>query len=99
MYTGVTLPPDAVGLLAEHPNIVGMKESGSDASLLADYIARSGPEFFVLAGSGVTCFSALVAGAEGAVIALAGVVPISAPTSSTTCARGGSSRPARSSAA
>lgn len=75
MYTGVTLPPDAVGLLAEHPNIVGMKESGSDASLLADYIARSGPEFFVLAGSGVTYFSGLVAGAEGAVIALAGVVP------------------------
>lgn len=75
MYTGVTLPPDAVGLLAEHPNIVGMKESGSDAGLLADYIARTSPEFFVLAGSGVTCFSALVAGAEGAILALAGVVP------------------------
>lgn len=75
MYTGVTLPPDAVGLLAEHPNIVGMKESGSDAALLADYISRSSADFFVLAGSGVTCFSGLVAGAEGAVIALAGVVP------------------------
>lgn len=75
MYTGVTLPPDAVGLLAEHPNIVGMKESGSDAALLADYISRSGPEFFVLAGSGVTYFSGLVSGAEGAILALAGVVP------------------------
>jgi 4-hydroxy-2-oxoglutarate aldolase len=75
MYTGVTLPPDAVGLLAEHPNIVGMKESGSDAALLAEYIARSGPEFFVLAGSGVTYFSGLAAGAEGAVLALAGLVP------------------------
>lgn len=75
MYTGVTLPPDAVGLLAEHPNIVGMKESGSDAALLADYIARSGPEFFVLAGSGVTYFSGLVSGAEGAILALAGIVP------------------------
>jgi 4-hydroxy-2-oxoglutarate aldolase len=75
MYTGVTLPPDAVGLLAEHPNVVGMKESGSDAALLADYIARSGPEFFVLAGSGVTYFSGLVAGARGAVLALAGLVP------------------------
>lgn len=75
MYTGVTLPPDAVGLLAEHPNIVGMKESGSDAALLADYISRSGPQFFVFAGSGVTYFSGLVAGAEGAILALAGVVP------------------------
>jgi 4-hydroxy-2-oxoglutarate aldolase len=75
MFTGVTLPPDAVGLLAQHPNIIGLKESGSDASLLADYIARSGPEFFVLAGSGVTYFSGLVAGADGAILALAGVVP------------------------
>lgn len=75
MFTGVTLPPDAVGLLAQHPNIVGIKESGSDASLLADYIARSGPEFFVLGGSGVAYFSGLVAGAEGAILALASVVP------------------------
>jgi 4-hydroxy-2-oxoglutarate aldolase len=75
LYTGVTLPPDAVGLLAEHPNIVGLKESGSDAALLADYIARSGPDFFVLAGSGVTYFSGLVAGAAGAILALAGLVP------------------------
>lgn len=75
MFTGVTLPPDAVGLLAEHPNIIGMKESGSDAALLGEYIARSGPEFFVLAGSGVTYFTGLVAGAAGAVLALAGVVP------------------------
>lgn len=75
MFTGVTLPPDAVGLLAEHPNIVGMKESGSDAALLADYIARSSDTFFVLAGSGLTFFNGLVAGAQGGILALAGVVP------------------------
>lgn len=75
MYTGVTLPADAVGLLAEHPNIVGIKESGSDAALLADYVSRSSPHFFVLAGSGVTYFSGLVSGAHGAILALAGVVP------------------------
>ncbi len=75
MFTGVTLPADAVGLLAGHPNIVGIKESGSDASLLADYISRGGPDFFVLAGSGVTYFSGLAAGADGAVLSLAGVVP------------------------
>ncbi len=75
MYTGVTLPADAVGLLAGHPNIVGIKESGSDTSLLADYISRASAEFFVLAGSGVSYFSGLVAGADGAILALAGVVP------------------------
>ena len=30
MFTGVNLLPDAVETLAAHPNIVGMKESGSD---------------------------------------------------------------------
>ena len=75
MYTGVTLPADAVGLLAGHPNIVGIKESGSDASLLADYISRASAEFFVLAGSGVSYFSGLAAGADGAILALASVVP------------------------
>ncbi|MEP7117637.1 MAG: dihydrodipicolinate synthase family protein [Acidobacteriota bacterium] len=75
MYTGVTLPPDAVGLLSGHPNIVGLKESGSDASLLADYVSRSGPDFFVLAGSGVAYFAGLMAGVDGAILALASVVP------------------------
>ncbi len=75
MFTGVTLPPEAVGLLAGHPNIVGMKESGSDASLLADYLSRSGDEFFVLVGSGVAYFSGLASGAHGGILALAGVVP------------------------
>ena len=38
MFTGVNLPPDAVEQLAAHPNIVGMKESGSDIG--ADRRAR-----------------------------------------------------------
>jgi 4-hydroxy-2-oxoglutarate aldolase len=75
MFTGVTLPPDAVGLLAEHPNIVGIKDSGTDIALLADYCSRSSPHFFVLSGSGATYFSGLVTGAQGAILALAGVVP------------------------
>src|SRR5229473_3592107 len=33
--TGVTLTPDAVGRLAMHPNIIGMKESGGDAARMA----------------------------------------------------------------
>ena len=35
VYTGVTLQADAVGLLSQHPNIVGVKESGNDMQLLA----------------------------------------------------------------
>src|SRR5204863_1304858 len=41
MFTGVNLPVDAVATLAAHPNILGMKESGSDLAQIADYVART----------------------------------------------------------
>jgi 4-hydroxy-2-oxoglutarate aldolase len=75
MYTGVNLLPDAVEKLAVHPNIVGIKESGSDIGQIAEYIARTPDDFTVLAGSATTYFAALCAGADGGVLALASVVP------------------------
>src|SRR6185369_12758182 len=51
MFTGVNLAPDAVATLSAHPNIVGMKESGSDIGLIAEFIARTPDDFTVLAGS------------------------------------------------
>jgi 4-hydroxy-2-oxoglutarate aldolase len=75
MYTGVALPVEAVAKLSEHPNIAGIKDSGSDVTLIADFLARSAPGFTVLAGSGVAYYSALAAGAHGAILALAGVAP------------------------
>jgi dihydrodipicolinate synthase/N-acetylneuraminate lyase len=75
MYTGVNLMPDAVATLSEHPNIVGVKESGNDMVQLADTLARVREGFVVLAGSALTCYAALALGAHGAVLALGGVVP------------------------
>lgn len=76
LYTGVTLQPDAVGTLSRHPNIVGIKESGNDMQLLADYLAASaGQDFVVLCGSATSLFSALALGVHGAVLALSGIVP------------------------
>jgi 4-hydroxy-2-oxoglutarate aldolase len=75
MFTGVQLAPDAVETLAAHPNIVGMKESGNDAAILSDLVARTPPEFTVLAGSATTLFHALCAGCDGGVLALASLVP------------------------
>ena len=76
MYTGVTLQPDAVGLLSRHRNIVGIKESGNDMQLLADYLAASaGEDFVVLCGSATSFFSALALGVHGGVLALSGIVP------------------------
>ena len=75
VYTGVNLLPDAVEKLSEHPNIVGLKDSGNDMLQIADYISRAKPGFTVLAGAAPTLFTSAVLGVHGAVLALAGIVP------------------------
>jgi 4-hydroxy-2-oxoglutarate aldolase len=75
MFTGVTLGADAVERLASHPNIVGIKESGSDITLLGEYVTRTPDDFTVLAGSATTFFHALCAGCDGAILALAALLP------------------------
>jgi 4-hydroxy-2-oxoglutarate aldolase len=75
MFTGVNLPAQAVERLAAHPNIVGLKESGSDIGLLAEYVGRTPDDFTVLAGSATTFFHALCAGCDGGILALASLVP------------------------
>jgi 4-hydroxy-2-oxoglutarate aldolase len=75
LFTGVNLLPDAVQRLAEHPNIVGMKESNADLVQLAETIARTPDDFVVLGGSAPTFYHALCAGADGGVLAISGVVP------------------------
>lgn len=75
MFTGVNLLPDAVERLALHPNIVGIKESGSDIGQIAELVARTPDDFTVLAGSATTFVHALCAGCDGAILALAALLP------------------------
>jgi 4-hydroxy-2-oxoglutarate aldolase len=73
--TGVNLPAETVAALAGHPNVRGMKESGSDIAQIADLVSVAPPGFPVLAGSASIFFAALCAGVSGGVLALAGLVP------------------------
>ncbi len=73
--TGVTLQPDVVMKLAQHPNVRGIKESGSDIPHLSDLVALTLPEFAVLAGSASTFQAALATGVTGGILALAGLLP------------------------
>jgi 4-hydroxy-2-oxoglutarate aldolase len=75
IYTGVNLLPEAVGILSQHPNIAGIKETNSDMVQFGEYLARAADGFTVLAGSGATYFSSLMLGAHGAILAVAGVAP------------------------
>lgn len=75
--TGVNLAPDTVATLARHPNIAGIKETGSDAAQMAAYVDQTPrpPAFTVIAGSAPTYYASLCLGAGGAILAAACVVP------------------------
>lgn len=75
--TGVNLTPETVAHLARHPNIVGIKETGSDAAQMAAFVdlAPPPPSFTVIAGSAPTVYASLCLGARGAILAAACVVP------------------------
>lgn len=75
MYTGVNMLPDSVATLAQHPNIGGMKESGSDIVQIGDYVARTPDDFVILAGSASSMCAALLAGCDGVILALAALAP------------------------
>jgi 4-hydroxy-2-oxoglutarate aldolase len=73
--TGVNLSPDTVGILAAHPNIVGMKETSTDGAQFADLSAAVPHDFTVLCGSAPGVYAALCAGAKGEIIAVGCVLP------------------------
>jgi len=76
--TGVSLTSDAVGRLAAHQNIIGIKETGSDTAQFAAFVdaasASSGP-FAVIAGSAPTFYPSLCVGATGGILAVSCVLP------------------------
>lgn len=73
--TGVNLSPETVGRLSEHPNIAGVKETGSDTAQVAAYVASSSAGFAVIAGSAPTFYPSLCVGARGGILAVACVAP------------------------
>ena len=73
--TGLRMKPEAIAKLSYHPNIAGIKESSGDLAFLRAIVRKSRPGFRVLVGSALILLEALRAGAAGAVVSLAGVVP------------------------
>lgn len=73
--TGVTLPVAAVEKLAQHRNIVGIKESSGDVAVVADLVSRTPSDFTVVVGAAASLYASLVLGVDGGVVAVANVVP------------------------
>jgi 4-hydroxy-2-oxoglutarate aldolase len=73
--TGVDLSAETVLELAQHPNIVGIKDSSGNIVKLGEILRAAPPHFQVLAGSASFLYAALVLGAVGGVAALANIAP------------------------
>lgn len=73
--TSLDLPVDAVVQLAQHPNIVGLKDSGGDITRISLIVHKTRTQDFqVLAGSAGFLMAAYSVGAVGGVCALANVL-------------------------
>ncbi|XP_025736605.2 4-hydroxy-2-oxoglutarate aldolase, mitochondrial isoform X5 [Callorhinus ursinus] len=73
--TGLALPVDAVVTLSQHPNIVGIKDSGGDVTRMGLMVHKTRrQDFQVLAGSAGFLLASYAVGAVGGVCALANVL-------------------------
>ncbi|XP_061435251.1 4-hydroxy-2-oxoglutarate aldolase, mitochondrial [Lethenteron reissneri] len=73
--TGLDLPLDSIVALSQHPNVIGVKDSGGDVTKMAQIVHLTrGQDFQVLAGSASFLYPAIASGAVGGVCALANVL-------------------------
>jgi 4-hydroxy-2-oxoglutarate aldolase len=75
VVTGVDLSAATLAALAQHPNIIGVVESGTPVSRVAEIRALAGKDFAVLAGTEGQVWESLRAGANGAALAFASAAP------------------------
>jgi 4-hydroxy-2-oxoglutarate aldolase len=74
-FTGITLSAAEVAALAEHPNIIGIKDSSGNVQGTADFVAATPSAFNVLVGNAATLYPSFVVGARGGILALASAMP------------------------
>jgi 4-hydroxy-2-oxoglutarate aldolase len=75
IFTHVTVEAPLVRHVAQHQNIVGIKDSSGNVEGVAEIIRAAPKSFQTLVGSAATLFESLEKGAVGAVLALACAFP------------------------
>jgi dihydrodipicolinate synthase/N-acetylneuraminate lyase len=73
--TATPLDPGAALPLAEHPNIVGIKDSWGDMFIFQEFLALRSSEFAVMQGREQLAAASLWLGADGVISALSNVAP------------------------
>src|SRR5437899_4266738 len=74
-FTGIALGAAEVSVLAEHANIIGIKDSSGNVQGVAEIVAATPPAFQILVGSAASVYPSLAIGARGAILALACALP------------------------
>lgn len=75
VFTHVTVKAPLVARLAQHENIVGMKDSSGDVEEIGNISAATPKDFKLLCGSAATLYESLKRGAVGAIVAAACAFP------------------------
>ena len=74
-FTGISLETPEIVALAEHPNIIGIKDSSGVMQRVAEVVGGAGADFQVLTGGAAVIYPAMAVGARGAILALASALP------------------------
>ncbi len=73
--TGIDLSADLLVELSQHPQIVGVKDTGGKLSKMGETIRQADPSFKVLSGSANFFYPSLSIGVTGGILALANIAP------------------------
>ncbi|MGH9747699.1 MAG: dihydrodipicolinate synthase family protein [Candidatus Acidiferrales bacterium] len=75
IFTNLQVDAPLIARVAQHPNIIGMKDSSGDVEGVRKIIVAAPKSFRTLVGSASTLFESLELGACGAILALANAFP------------------------
>lgn len=76
--TAIDVSADVLVELSQHPNIIGVKDTGGNIAKMGETIRRADPSFQVLAGSANFFYPSLAIGVRGGILALGNIAPAEA---------------------
>lgn len=74
-FTHLNIPAATVAHIAQHENVVGIKDSAGDIAQIIELVRLCPEGFDILIGNGPAFLSGLQAGASGGILAVANVAP------------------------
>ena len=86
--TGCNLQPATVAKLAEHPNIVGLKEASGNMSQVVEIFARCGDKIDIYSGEDALTVPMMAMGGAGTISVLSNVAPAESVAMTDACQAG-----------